>query len=37
VIGRDGRSAYRHAGKLAEGTAGFEQLAQVIERELASK
>ena len=36
IVGRDGRTAYRHAGKLVEGSEGFERLAQAIDRALAS-
>ena len=35
VIGKDGRSVYRAAGKLTEGTEQFDRLAQAIERALA--
>ena len=31
VVGKDGRSVYRAAGKLTEGTENFNQLAQAIE------
>jgi len=34
VIGRDGRSAYRAAGRLTEGTENFERLALAIEHAL---
>jgi len=37
VIGKDGRSLYRAAGKLTEGTDEFERLAQAIERALSSE
>lgn len=34
VVGRDGRAAYRFAGKLTEGTPDFEALASAIEKQL---
>lgn len=34
VVGRDGKAAYRFAGKLTEGTEDYEQLASAIERSL---
>lgn len=34
VIGKDGKSVYRHAGKLTEGTEAFDQLARAIEQSL---
>lgn len=37
VIGRDGRSMYRHQGTLKEGTESYDKMAQALERALASK
>jgi hypothetical protein len=34
VVGRDGRLAYRHAGKLLQGTPEYDALTQAIERSL---
>lgn len=34
IIGKDGRLAYRHTGKLAEGTPGFAAVVAAIEQAL---
>jgi hypothetical protein len=36
IVGRDGKTVFRFAGKLVEGSEGFDQLAQAIERALAA-
>jgi hypothetical protein len=37
IIGKDGRSVYRLAGKLTEGTEDFNLLASAIEQAIAKK
>lgn len=34
LVDRNGRLAFRHTGKLVEGSSGFVQLAEVLERAL---
>ena len=34
VIGKDGKLAYRHTGKLLQGTEGFTKLADAIDQAL---
>ena len=36
VVGKDGRLAYRHTGKLTEGSEGFTKLVAAIEQSLQS-
>jgi len=36
VVGKNGRLVYRHAGKLLQGTAEYDQLAAAIDKALAA-